>query len=90
MPSDDGDDLLTGDVSALHLSDYDVYAQTGGRQIRKSYDMKREDNNNTSNSNAQLKSDEDFARHLYQEEQLGKNCSIYCYIYETDFCLSLY
>jgi hypothetical protein len=32
LPSDDGDDLLTGDISALHLSDYDVYAQTGGRQ----------------------------------------------------------
>lgn len=41
LPSDDGDDLLTGDVSALHLSDYDVYAQTGGRQIRKSNDTKR-------------------------------------------------
>lgn len=32
LPSDDGDDLLTGDISALHLSDYDVYAQTGGKQ----------------------------------------------------------
>ncbi|KAI8364824.1 hypothetical protein EDC96DRAFT_443965 [Choanephora cucurbitarum] len=32
LPSDDGDDLLTGDISALHLSDYDVYAQTGQRQ----------------------------------------------------------
>lgn len=32
LPSDDGDDILTGDISALHLSDYDVYAQTGGRK----------------------------------------------------------
>ena len=32
LPSDDGDDLLTGDISALHLSDYDVYAQTGQRK----------------------------------------------------------
>lgn len=31
LPSDDGDDLLTGDISALHLSDYDVYAKTGGK-----------------------------------------------------------
>lgn len=32
LPSDDGDDLLTGDNTALHLSDYDVYAKTNGRQ----------------------------------------------------------
>ncbi|CEP11157.1 hypothetical protein [Parasitella parasitica] len=31
LPSDDGDDLLTGDISALHLSDYDVYKETNGR-----------------------------------------------------------
>ncbi|KAI8639525.1 hypothetical protein BD408DRAFT_421276 [Parasitella parasitica] len=37
LPSDDGDDLLTGDISALHLSDYDVYAKTNGRP-RKSND----------------------------------------------------
>ncbi|KAG2194612.1 hypothetical protein INT46_009598 [Mucor plumbeus] len=37
LPSDDGDDLLTGDISALHLSDYDVYAKTGGKP-RKSND----------------------------------------------------
>ncbi|KAL0072867.1 hypothetical protein F4703DRAFT_1954022 [Phycomyces blakesleeanus] len=30
LPSDDGDDLLAGDMSALHLSDNDVYAQTRG------------------------------------------------------------
>jgi hypothetical protein len=48
LPSDDGDDLLTGDISALHLSDYDVYKQTGGglrqqqqQQQRKSGDSKR-------------------------------------------------
>lgn len=43
LPSDDGDDLLTGDVSALHLSDYDVYAKTSNRPAtaRKSNDYQR-------------------------------------------------
>ncbi|KAI8079185.1 hypothetical protein BDF21DRAFT_419616 [Thamnidium elegans] len=63
LPSDDGDDLLTGDISALHLSDYDVYAQTGGRQRNKDSSA----TTTTSTSNAQLKADEDFARQLANE-----------------------
>ncbi|KAL9546267.1 hypothetical protein MBANPS3_006740 [Mucor bainieri] len=45
LPSDDGDDLLTGDISALHLSDYDVYAKTSNRPAaaRKSNDYQRGD-----------------------------------------------
>ncbi|KAK4512065.1 uncharacterized protein ATC70_013308 [Mucor velutinosus] len=45
LPSDDGDDLLTGDISALHLSDYDVYAKTSNRPAtaRKSSDYQRGD-----------------------------------------------
>lgn len=61
LPSDDGDDLLTGDISALHLSDYDVYAQTGARQKNK------ETTTVTSTPEAQLKADEDFARQLANE-----------------------
>lgn len=108
LPSDDGDDLLTGDISALHLSDYDVYAKTSNRPAtaRKSNDYQRGKNkaqsiavhgiltphqkgddtiyvnppvgspthnlNTTSTSEAQLKADEDFARQLAQEEQIGK------------------
>ncbi|KAG1108138.1 hypothetical protein G6F42_016103 [Rhizopus arrhizus] len=85
LPSDDGDDLLTGDISALHLSDYDVYAKTSNRPARKSNEYQRGDNtiyvnppvgspthniNATSTSDAQLKADEDFARQLAQEEQI--------------------
>ncbi|CAO3641331.1 unnamed protein product [Mucor fragilis] len=89
LPSDDGDDLLTGDVSALHLSDYDVYAKTSNRPAtaRKSNDYQRADDtiyvnppvgspahnlSATSTSDAQMKADEDFARQLAQEEQIGK------------------
>ena len=36
LSSDDGDDLLVGDISALHLSDYDVYAKTSN--MLKSHD----------------------------------------------------
>lgn len=64
LPSDDGDDLLTGDISALHLSDYDVYAQTGGRQRNKESFAAT---TATSTPNAQLKADEDFARQLANE-----------------------
>lgn len=64
LPSDDGDDLLTGDISALHLSDYDVYAQTGGRQRNKEPSAAA---TATSTPNAQLKADEDFARQLANE-----------------------
>lgn len=65
LPSDDGDDLLTGDISALHLSDYDVYAQTGGRQKNKETIVA--DSPSTSTPHAQLKADEDFARQLANE-----------------------
>ncbi|KAI8355687.1 hypothetical protein BD560DRAFT_406959 [Blakeslea trispora] len=47
LPSDDGDDLLTGDISALHLSDYDVYAQTGQRQ--REFEEKKYMNNQLEN-----------------------------------------
>ncbi|KAI7888435.1 uncharacterized protein EV154DRAFT_517907 [Mucor mucedo] len=65
LPSDDGDDLLTGDISALHLSDYDVYAQTGGRQKNKETIVAGSPP--TSTPEAQLKADEDFARQLANE-----------------------
>lgn len=65
LPSDDGDDLLTGDISALHLSDYDVYAQTGGRQKNKESIIPGSPP--TSTPDAQLKADEDFARQLANE-----------------------
>ncbi|GAN09416.1 hypothetical protein MAM1_0266c08943 [Mucor ambiguus] len=83
LPSDDGDDLLTGDISALHLSDYDVYAKTSNRPAAN--DHQRGDDtiyvnppvgspthnlSATSTSDAQLKADEDFARQLAQEEQI--------------------
>ncbi|KAI8088665.1 uncharacterized protein BX664DRAFT_331062 [Halteromyces radiatus] len=32
LPSDHDDDLLSGDMTALHLSDHDVYTQTGRQQ----------------------------------------------------------
>ncbi|KAI7902209.1 uncharacterized protein BX663DRAFT_85547 [Cokeromyces recurvatus] len=80
LPSDDGDDLLTGDISALHLSDYDVYAKTGGK-TRNSNEYKKDNDViyvnsplnttrslQTSTSEAQLKADENFARQLAEEE----------------------
>ncbi|KAI9280368.1 hypothetical protein BY458DRAFT_430773 [Sporodiniella umbellata] len=80
--SDDGDDLLSGDVSALHLSDYDVYRQTNA--MNKS--EKRDDiihvnppsenlTVHTSTSDAQLKADEDYARQLIEEEKLARQRS---------------
>ncbi|KAI8877020.1 hypothetical protein K501DRAFT_288616 [Backusella circina FSU 941] len=81
LPSDDGDDLLTGDVSALRLSDYDVYAQTAGGRTRKSNDFNEKNDGviyvnppgeqppKTSTSDAQLRADEEFARQLAQEER---------------------
>ncbi|RCI02940.1 ubiquitin-binding protein cue5 [Rhizopus stolonifer] len=73
LPSDDGDDLLTGDISALHLSDYDVYTQTERRQRAQSGAKVNPPLDRpqiqTSTSDAQLKADEDFARQLAQEEE---------------------
>lgn len=78
--SDDGDDLLSGDVSALHLSDYDVYTKTN-TMLKSNNNEKRDDvihvnpspenlTTHTSTSDAQLKADEDFARQLAEEEKL--------------------
>ncbi|CAO3699347.1 unnamed protein product [Rhizopus stolonifer] len=80
--SDDGDDLLSGDVSALHLSDYDVYTKTN-TMLKSNNNEKRDDiihvnsppenlTVHTSTSDAQLKADEDFARQLAEEEKLAR------------------
>ncbi|KAI8981500.1 hypothetical protein BDB01DRAFT_851284 [Pilobolus umbonatus] len=77
LPSDEGDDLLTNDISALHLSDRDVYARTE-ENIRRRDDtihvnppVKKETQPvHTSTTEAQLKADEDFARQLIQQEEI--------------------
>lgn len=72
---------MTGDNTALHLSDYDVYAQTNERH-RLSSEYTRDNDTiyvnpppmhkvQTSTSDAQLRADEDFARRLAEEEQQG-------------------
>ncbi|KAI8369498.1 uncharacterized protein BYT42DRAFT_617512 [Radiomyces spectabilis] len=48
---DEGDDLLTGDMSALRLSDHDVYAQTGGRPRRWSEDHYRREGQTDADDN---------------------------------------
>ncbi|KAG1054444.1 hypothetical protein G6F43_003538 [Rhizopus delemar] len=74
LSSDDGDDLLVGDISALHLSDYDVYAKTSDDIIHVNPPPENPNmtktTTHTSTSDAQLKADEDFARQLAEEEKL--------------------
>jgi hypothetical protein len=83
LPSDDGDDLLTGDVSALRLSDYDVYAQTAGGRTSEFNEKKdgvihvnpplaSTEQPKTSTSDAQLRADEEFARQLAEQERRGE------------------
>ncbi|CEG67722.1 Putative CUE domain-containing protein [Rhizopus microsporus] len=80
LPSDDGDDLLTGDISALHLSDYDVYTKTNNI-IKRQNSEKNNDvihvhppagnmSIHTSTPDEQLRADEDFARQLAEQEEL--------------------
>ncbi|KAI9317937.1 hypothetical protein BX666DRAFT_1877034 [Dichotomocladium elegans] len=66
LPSDDGDDLLAGDVSALHLSDNDVYAQTRSNQAGVNSPYPRSGN---SPVNAQILADEELARRLARDDQ---------------------
>ncbi|KAI9491972.1 hypothetical protein BDB00DRAFT_830577 [Zychaea mexicana] len=79
LPSDEGDDLLAGDVSALRLSDNDVYAQTRpsegqqqGGVIHVNPPLNRQSNPNL-NVNEQIRADEELARRLAQEDQFWES-----------------
>ncbi|KAI8340134.1 hypothetical protein BC941DRAFT_460238 [Chlamydoabsidia padenii] len=83
LPSDRDDDyLLSGDMSALHLSDHDVYAQTKA-PAKNYYDYQGSDfdtnettihinNNHSSQKEAQILADEEFARQLAQDDEMWR------------------
>ncbi|KAI7877736.1 hypothetical protein K492DRAFT_209465 [Lichtheimia hyalospora FSU 10163] len=78
LPSDDGDDLLAGDVSALHLSDNDVYAQTARPQQQQQQGVihvnppyQRQGGNDT--VDAQIRADEELARRLAGDDQFWES-----------------
>lgn len=78
LPSDDGDDLLAGDVSALHLSDNDVYAQTARSQQQQTQGVihvnppyQRQGGNDT--IDAQIRADEELARRLAGDDQFWES-----------------
>ncbi|ORZ03442.1 hypothetical protein BCR43DRAFT_483374 [Syncephalastrum racemosum] len=88
LPSDEGDDLLAGDVSALRLSDNDVYAQTGRpapTTTHHSTDIYGDNEpgvihvNPTHNRTRelsvedQIRADEELARRMAQEERYWRN-----------------
>ncbi|KAI7846816.1 hypothetical protein BDC45DRAFT_611416 [Circinella umbellata] len=79
LPSDEGDDLLAGDVSALRLSDNDVYAQTtrptSGQQrggvIHVNPPLGGQNQN--VHVDQQIRADEELARRLAQEDQFWES-----------------
>ncbi|KAF7723406.1 hypothetical protein EC973_002050 [Apophysomyces ossiformis] len=75
LPSDDADDLLAGDMTALHLSDNDVYAQTTRRASPDSPPKVIQVNPPLSSpqrgldAEEQIRADEALARRLAYEDQ---------------------
>ncbi|KAG2223599.1 hypothetical protein INT45_001681, partial [Circinella minor] len=79
LPSDEGDDLLAGDVSALRLSDNDVYAQTtrptSGQQRGGVIHVNPAlgGQNQNVHVDQQIRADEELARRLAQEDQFWES-----------------
>ena len=78
LPSDEGDDLLAGDVSALRLSDNDVYAQTArptsGQQSGVIHvNAPLGGQNQNIHVDQQIRADEELARRLAQEDQFWES-----------------
>lgn len=83
LPRDEADDLLAGDVSALRLSDNDVYAQTTRPAQRQSGDYRANEpgvihvdpplheqgQGRPTSVEEQIRADEELARRLAREDQ---------------------
>ncbi|KAI8146062.1 hypothetical protein BJV82DRAFT_600309 [Fennellomyces sp. T-0311] len=74
LPSDEGDELLAGDVSALRLSDNDVYAQTRPARGQPQSGVIHVNpplsgQNKNLSVDEQIRADEELARRLAEEDQ---------------------
>lgn len=87
LPRDEADDLLAGDVSALRLSDNDVYAQTTRAAQRQSGEYRANEpgvihvnsplheqgQGRSMSVEEQIRADEELARRLAREDQAWEN-----------------